>query len=172
MVRALCTIRLLILRPSMKYRPKRVGGAFSNLQRKPISKSIARKASLALGVDYDAIVNIHENRNELESALGKLNSEQVLDLLIEVDLMLQQADNTAQRYIESAKATNERLKAAFAENQLVLTNLSKLVHGHDAVPKDESMEKLVPAVQGLIEELERQNEELVRARIEAEEAAK
>ncbi|MEM7602939.1 MAG: histidine kinase dimerization/phospho-acceptor domain-containing protein, partial [Verrucomicrobiota bacterium] len=157
----------------MKHRPKKVGGAFwGGLNKKPISKSIARKAALALNVETSDVVNLHENRVDLEAALEELSGAQMLDLLIETNLILEQSENTATRFIEAAKATNDKLKVALAENETILSTLTELVRGDDTQKDEQPVEQLVPAVQSLIGELESQNHQLKLARHQAEEAAK
>ena len=159
----------------MKRRPRKVAGTLWSLRNKELSKSIARKLSSFIKVDLQEVIDLNEGRErraKLEAAVEKLTPAQVLDLIVEVDLLLQRADNTAIGYIETAKATNEQLKLALSEKQLVLEDLSKLVNNGGDAREAESMEQLVPAVKSLFKELELQNKELFAARVVAEDAAK
>ena len=157
----------------MKFRPRKHGGSCLGFKKKPISKSIARKAGYAFGVDSEKVVHLHENREQLEASIEKLKPKQILDLLIQVDLLLEQANSTTTRYIQDSKAVNDRLKVALAENESVLEKLTQLVHRNELAPDDNaSVQQLVPAVESLVSELEAQNRELEKARQESEEAAK
>ena len=157
----------------MKFRPRKHGGSCIGIKKKLIAKSIARKAGYAFGVDSQEVVNIHENREKLEASIQELAPKQILDLLIQLDLLLEQANKTTSRYIEDSKAVNDRLKVALAENESVLEKLTQLVHRSELAPNDNaSVQQLVPAVESLVSELETQNSELEKAHLESEEAAK
>jgi len=155
----------------MKYRPRKVGGAFRKLSRQSINKSIARKASAALEVDTDDIINLHNNREKLENSIKDLSAEQILDLLIEVNLVQQQSDNSSKRFMSAAQATNDRLRETLEEKEKVLKNLTQLIHGDSLSSYEEPVNQLVPAFKSLIDELENQNQQLKIARLEAEQAA-
>ena len=157
----------------MKFRPRLHGGSCFSIKQKPISKAIARKAGHAFGLDVQKLVNIHENREQLESSIRVLDPKEVLDLLIQLDLLLEQANITTSRYIEDSKAVNDKLKVALAENESILEKLTQLVDRSELAPdRNASVQQLVPAVESLVNELETQNRELEKARIESEEAAK
>ena len=85
----------------MKHRPKRSSVIFSGKNKLPLSKSIARKAGIVLGVDTNTIVDAHKNRSQLEMLLAQLETYQIFDLLVEIDLILQQSENTARRSVEA-----------------------------------------------------------------------
>ena len=155
----------------MKHRPRKSGDVLYGLSKIPISKSIARKAGMMLGVDTNAVINAHDNRFELEAIIAKLEPCQVLDLLIEIDLIVQQSDKTTQRSVESVQATNTKLNTALEENKNILKQLSKLVHEDVYSRQDESIDQLVPTVSALVKELKIQNHQLEIARKAAEEAA-
>lgn len=155
----------------MKHRPRKSSGIFRGISKIPISKSIARKAGLVLGVDAKEVINVHDNRSQLEAMITKLDPSQILDLLIEIDLILQQAENTAKRSVNATRTINEKLNDALLENQKVLKQLSTLVHGDDISDQDESIDQLIPTVSSLVSELQTQNRQLELARRKAEEAA-
>ncbi len=155
----------------MKHRPKRSSVIFSGRNKLPLSKSIARKAGIVLGVDTNTIVDAHKNRSQLEILLAQLETYQIFDLLVEIDLILQQSENTARRSVEATRATNEKLNIALHENQRVLTELSKLVHGDQPSQQEQPIDQLIPAVTSLVDELQKQNKYLEIARKEAEAAA-
>ncbi|MDB4512277.1 hypothetical protein N9060_02320, partial [Arenicella sp.] len=92
----------------MKHRPRELGGVYRGLNKIPISKTIANRASVAFNVDSSAVVNVHANRDQIENIIANLQPAQILDLLIDLDLVLQQSDNTAHRSIEDERRTNEK----------------------------------------------------------------
>lgn len=154
----------------MKVRPRKVGGFIRGLYKKTLGLAIARKVGWALKLDPEKIINLYDNREEIENAMQKLKANQIVDMIIEVDLVVQEATNTAKRYVESARATTDKLKNALAENKMILQNLSELVTDRQDLSKS-NLEQLVPTIRNLVMELEDQNYELEKARLEAEEAA-
>lgn len=134
-----------------------------------LDETLARKIARYLNIKTEVVAGYNKNQPEIEAAIAKLTPSQVFELLVEAGLILEQSRNTATRYIESAQATNERLKVALVENETVLSNLTQLVHVNPNVER--SVETLVPAVQELITQLESQNQKLELARQAAEQAA-
>jgi signal transduction histidine kinase/ActR/RegA family two-component response regulator len=155
----------------MKHRPKKIGGALRGLINKPLTMSIARKAGRTLNIDTNDIVNINDNRKKIEEAIDKISARQILDLIIEVDQIAQQANNTTLRYIEASNRTTDKLRQVNDQNKTILKTLSQLVHGDEQDSQEESVDKLVPTIQQLVTELATQNKELEKARLIAEEAA-
>ena len=155
----------------MKHRPRGLGGVYRDLNKIPISQAIARRAGIALGIDSRAVVNVHDNRDHIENIISGLKPAQILDLLIELDLVLQQSDNTAHRSIEDEKRTNEKLKFTLKENQRILNQLSEIVHSQEKSENAESIDQLVPTVSAMVGELQAQNYHLEKAKREAETAA-
>ena len=156
----------------MKFRPKKLGGSLRGLYKKPLNISIARKLGYALQMDYEAIMNLHKNSEQIKAAIEKLKPEEIIEMITEIDLVVAQATNTAKRYTASAKETTDKLKQALAENKTILNNLSEIVKEHDGnEDADVPVDQLVPSIRKMVLDLEMKNFELEQARQEAEEAA-
>lgn len=154
----------------MKHRPRRIGGAVGQaFDRKKIFDPLAQRVARYLQSNSSKQINLDENQQELKQALGTLSGDEVFDLLVEAGLVLEQSRNTATKYVESAKATNERLRIASIENQTILNRLSEIVHTDETV--EPSVDKLIPSVESLIQDLESKHRHLHEARIRAEDAA-
>lgn len=155
----------------MKHRPRKIGAAIRQaFDKKTIAEPLARKIARLLGVKTSEVVHYSRHQEMLEAAFEKVSGHQVFELMVEAGLMLEQSRNTSSKYIDSARATNEKLKVALVENEKVITTLTELVTADS--PVERSVEQLVPAVKSLIVELESKNEKLEQAKLKAEEAAK
>lgn len=162
----------------MKFKPK--GSKSGFLQDKyqiPISGQLQHALGTVLGIGPHQL-DVNEMRGEIESALEQLPGEKILDLLLDSNLVIDQGERAARRYIDSARASNDRLKTALQENETIIESLCELIE--ESSDKSEfssdkakkTPEILVPTISNLIREIEQQNEALEEARKTAEAAAK